>query len=415
MRPSIRRPKTLLLIGGLLFIFLMGFFAVTTLAQQSEWSKSFTDSSGRGNEIIKTNGGCYVVTGVSHRFFLLAKADSTGKVLWWRTYQTGEATCTIQTSDEGYAIAGSGEVNFLKTDPEGNVEWTKNFMNGSTSFKINSVAQTSDNGYILAGYTPSGNSPQWDLIIKTDSNGTVIWSKSFGTERAQSFATNILTTQNGYILAANSRLYGLDSNGDIKWSEPSIVASSLSRTSDGGYLLVSGTGSTITKTDSNGKEHWSKTFKLGSSQNIYNYLRSAVETQDGGVIACGTAYPNYVGIAWIVKTDAQGNEVWNTTAAPFSGHDSQASSIIQNGDGSYLITGAINNVSNSSFNEVWLVKLSSNILHPTSANIPTTGISAYTSPSPTVPEFSLMAILAMFLAISVLALLKTKRGNGMRI
>jgi hypothetical protein len=403
MLPRTRLLKILSI--SVLLIMLFTESATAETAYQSDWSRSFADSSGRGNQIIKTGDNCYAITGVSHRLFLLAKADQNGEILWWKTYQTGEATCIIQTSDNGYALVGSGEINFIKTDSSGNIQWTKNFMNGSTTFKINSIAQTSDNGYILAGYTPAGNYPQWDLVVRTDSNGTILWSRSYGVEVAQSFATNIISTVDGYVLAANSQLYGLDSDGSIKWKEQSIVANSLTRTSDGGYLLVSSTGSTVIKTDSQGKEQWRKTFKLGS-ENIYNYLNWAAETQDGGVIACGTAYPNYVGVAWVLKTDAAGNELWNVTASPLSGYDSQAKSIIQSDDGSYVFTGAINRLGNSSLSEVWLAKISRNILQPISVNIPQTAISVYSSPTPSIPEYPLIAIVVIFLVVTVIALRK---------
>lgn len=411
--PKRTRHIILLVTAVLLIVSLTESATADTPIQQSEWSKSFIDSSGRGNQIIKTNDNCYIIAGVSHRLFLLAKSDSNGEILWWKTYETGEASCVIQTNDNGYAVAGSGEVNFIKTDSSGNIQWSRNYTNGSTTFKINSIAQASDGGYILAGYTPQGNYPQWDLIVKTDSNGSVIWSRSYGTEKAQSFATNILAVEDGYVLAANSQLYGLDSNGSIKWTKPSIVANSLTRTSSGGYFVVSSTGSTIIYADSQGREQWRKTFRLGS-QNIYNYLNWATETTDGGIIACGTAYPNYVGIAWVIKIDALGNEVWNTTAKPVSGSDSQASSIIQNGDGSYVFTGAINRLGNSNLSEVWLAKLSSAILQPTSVELPASGISVSPSPTPAIPEYPLIAALVTFLAVTAFTLTRKRSAKLFR-
>ena len=406
----------------IIIIALMTFFMLPTSAKASEWSKNYTDSHGRGNYIIKTTDGCYAIAGVSNRQFLLAKADPVGELVWWKTYQTGEATCVIQTSDDGYVLVGSGDVNFIKTDSLGTVQWSKNFVNGSTSFKINSVARTLDGGYILAGYTPSGNSPQWDLTMKVDLNGTIIWSKSFGTQRSMSFATNVLTIEDGYILAANSRLYGLNLNGEIQWSEPSIVANSLIRTGNGGYLVVSSAGSVLTKTNSEGITLWSKVYKLGSPQKShpeYRFLNSAAQTKDGGFIACGRAYPITEGVAWIVKIDSDGNELWNTTAAPFSGHNSYANSIIEVTDGVYVFTGAIESISNPSYSDVWLVKVSNSILPAsnsiiplvedssptptmtptlTPTPIPTTSTSQPTA-TPTIPEFSLLVILPLFISL----------------
>jgi hypothetical protein len=55
-----------------------------------------------------------------------------------------------------------------------------------------SIIQTSVGGFVLAGYTPAGNSPAWDWTVKINSQGTIIWSKTYGTRPAQSFATNIV-------------------------------------------------------------------------------------------------------------------------------------------------------------------------------------------------------------------------------
>ena len=405
-----------------------------TLGEESEWSKTYSDSHGRGNYIIKTTDGCFAIVGVSNRQFLLAKADSTGALVWWKTYQIGEAKCVIQTSDGGYAIAGGGEVNFIKTDSSGTVQWTKNFVNGTTTFKINSLSQTPDGGYILVGYTPSGNYPQWDLIVKTDSVGSVVWSKSFGTQSSQSFATNVLAIEGGYILAANSRLYGLNLNGEIQWSEPSVIASSLSMTSDGGYIVASGTGSVITKTDSRGRTQWSEAYKLGSPQKLYpeySFLHSAVQTKVGGFVACGTAHPVYEGVAWIVKIDSTGKEVWNTTASPFSGHNSHANSIIEVSDGVYVFTGAIESISNPSYSDVWLVKVSNSILPASNSRIPLvdssptpkmsptlpptpiqTNSTSQPTPQPSVPEFSSLTIpLLLTITVAIASLLVYHKKN----
>jgi len=423
-------PKAFLQVSCLFFIItitLLLSFMLPTLGEESEWSKTYSDSHGRGNYIIKTTDGCFAIAGVSNRQFLLAKTDSTGALAWWKTYQIGEAKCVIQTSDGGYAVVGGGDVNFIKTDSLGNIQWSKNFVNGTTTFKINSLSQTPDGGYILSGYTPSGNYPQWDMTVKTDSKGTVIWSKSFGTQSSQSFATNVLAIENGYILAANSRLYGLNLNGEIQWSEPLVVASSLAKTSDGGYIVASGTGSVITKTDSQGRTQWSEAYKLGAPQKLlpeYSFLHSAVQTKDGGFIACGIAHPVYEGVAWIVKIDSTGKEVWNTTASPFSGHNSHANSIIEVSDGVYVFTGAIESISNPSYSDVWLVKVSNSILPASNSMIPSvednsptpnmsptltptpipTNNTSQPTPTPSVPEFPPIIILTLLIATTLSAL-----------
>jgi hypothetical protein len=395
------------------------------LAQQSEWSKTYSDSQGQGNCVIAVDGG-YVIAGVSNKHFLLAKTDSNGEVIWWKTFQSGEATSVIQTIDGGYALAGSGEVNLIKTDSSGNVQWSKNIAYGSQTYKINSLCLTDDEGLFLTGYTPATNSPQHDLTVRVESTkGAIVWANTYGTQAGQSFGTNVINIADGFVLAANQKLYRLNLEGKVLWSKPANVANSLVWTRDGGYLLVSGTGSMLTKFDSEGNTEWSKVYELGSPQKLhpaYQFFNSAVESRDGGFVAAGMAFPTPEGVAWIVKTDSNGNEQWNTTANSFTGHNSKANSIIRIVNDIYVFTGDISSISSPNYSEVWLAKFSDSILPASNANINQNLVSSSPdqtssqTPSdtaadvtPSVPEFSLLTILPILLATPIaLAIVRKK-------
>jgi hypothetical protein len=83
-----------------------------------------------------------------------------------------------QTSDGGYIVAGyttsfgTGYDAFLiKTDAKGNIIWAKTY--GGTSY-ASSVQQTSDGGYIVAGSTYSSGTGSNDIfLIKTDARGNI--------------------------------------------------------------------------------------------------------------------------------------------------------------------------------------------------------------------------------------------------
>ena len=108
------------------------------------------------------------------------KLDSSGNVTWQKTYGgSGEdyANSIQQTSDGGYIVAGqtysfraSGfDAWVLKLDSSGNITWQKT-SGGSSWDTANSVKQTSDGGYIVAGFTDSFGSVWYDIwVLKLDS------------------------------------------------------------------------------------------------------------------------------------------------------------------------------------------------------------------------------------------------------
>jgi hypothetical protein len=114
--------------------------------------------------------------------FWLVKTDASGNVDWNQTYGgVGDEWCysVIEVSDGGYALAGqtksfgAGWLDFwfVKTDVNGNMEWNQTY-GGAEAEYANSVIETSDGGFALAGVTSSfgaGESDFW--LIKTDAEG----------------------------------------------------------------------------------------------------------------------------------------------------------------------------------------------------------------------------------------------------
>ena len=108
---------------------------------------------------------------------------------------------------------GTYDLLVLKLNPDGTVAWQKTY-GGSQSDYAYSIQQTSDGGYIVAGGTVSfgaGGSDFW--ILKLDSDGSVAWQKTYGglnDDYAQSIQQ---TSDGGYIVAGNTHSSGAGTYG----------------------------------------------------------------------------------------------------------------------------------------------------------------------------------------------------------
>jgi len=197
--------------------------------------------------------------------FWLVKTDSSGEKQWDKTFggtRWDYAYSVQQTSDGGYILAGhtysygAGSSDFwlVKTDSSGEKQWDKTF--GGTGWdSAYSVQQTSDGGYILAGHTFSYSASYSDFwLVKTDSSGEKQWDKTFG-GTGDDYAYSVQqTSDGGYILAGYTDYsYGTgyydfwlvktDSSGEKQWDKTfggagDDYATSVQQTSDGGYILA---------------------------------------------------------------------------------------------------------------------------------------------------------------------------------
>jgi hypothetical protein len=239
--------------------------------------------------------------------FWLVKVDSSGNLEWNKTYggpDVDVATSVVETSDGGYALAGQtssfgdGSFDFwlVKTDVSGNMQWDKTY-GGIGLEQARSLIQTSDGGYALAGQTSSfgdGSDNFW--LVKTDVSGNMQWDKTYGGIGEEKANSLIQTSDGGYALAGETRssivampdfwLVKVDSSGNLEWNKtyggPDMdIAYSVVEASDGGYALAG-------YTDSFGAG--SSDFWLVKTESIYD------ETDENGAIP---QFPS-----WIIATIA---------------------------------------------------------------------------------------------------------------
>ena len=192
-------------------------------------------------------------------------------------------------------------VNSNSTAPS--LVWNRTYTENNLQ-SVASAIQTADGGFILAGITPSNGSSVGLELMKIDSSGNPLWSKTYpGTAGAESnFA---------------------------KW----IV-----QTTDGGYAIAGrfGENSWLAKLDADGNMQWNKTYVVGTANSAANTL---IKTSDGGFALTGISYTSNgsSSYTWIIKTDAFGNEQPNTPIL-VNGPTNGVDSFIQTSDGGYAFT-----------------------------------------------------------------------------
>ena len=257
-----------------------------------EWNQTFGgDNKDYGNSVQQTIDGGYIITGEISSSgngpsdVLLIKTDQQGQEEWIQTFGGSDydiGNSIEQTYDGGYIITGStrsygngsSDVLLIKTDQQGQEEWIQTFGGGYIDIG-NSIKQTSDNGYIITGYTQSyGNGSRDVWLIKTNSQGNEEWNQTFG---------------GSYIDIGNS----------------------IQQTIDGGYIITGSRGTDyysdlwLIKTDYQGNEEWNQTF----GGNDYDFGNSVQQTTDDGYIIIGhtKSYGNGGYDIFLIKTDSEGN------------------------------------------------------------------------------------------------------------
>jgi type IX secretion system substrate protein len=219
------------------------------------------------------------------------------------------------------------------------------------------VQQTVDGGYILAGWTDSFGSGNYDMyLIKTNANGDTLWTRTFGTIENDGANSVQQTSDGGYIVCGQSNIYSqggdiylvkTNTQGNLEWSKNiggwgNEWGHSVQQTNDGGYIITGMSNSYtatddvyLVKTDALGDIEWTKTY--GSSAREEGWC--VRQTSDGGFIIAADRGSNSNYGAYIIKTDFFGDTLWTRK---FGGAvNEQKYFIQQTADSGYIISGSI--------------------------------------------------------------------------
>ena len=268
---------------------------------------------------------------------------------------------TRETADGGYIIAGHtlsddlevddnyGGVDYwlVKIDQFGNPQWDKNYGGSSTDLGV-SVIPTTDNGYLFLGGALSNNEDisapkgSYDIwLLKLDSDGDILWDRSYGGTGNDRPSWMEPTADGGYIISGTTS----SDNGDV--SENKGVTDAL-----------------VIKLDSDLNVQWSKVIG-GTDEDFLNRIQ---QTADGGYVATGGTFSfngditNSNGLmdALVFKLDANGNLMWLETIGG-TGLE-WGNGIMEAANGDIVLTGATDSNDgdfddNEGFNDLWVSKL----------------------------------------------------------
>ncbi len=186
------------------------------------WQKAY---GGSYDDILcsirQTSDGGYIAAGLTYSYgsgapassdLWVLRLDSAGDVGWQKNYGGpgyDDAGCVLETPSGDFLVtgrsnsysAGDYDLWILKLDSSGNIFWQKKY-GGSGMDRANCASNTSDGGFVVAGYTDSFGAGGYDLwAMKIDSSGDVVWQKTYGGSNNDG-ALNLERTQDGgYIMS----------------------------------------------------------------------------------------------------------------------------------------------------------------------------------------------------------------------
>jgi predicted secreted protein len=251
-----------------------------------DWRKTYGGSQDDiAKSVIQSSDGNLVLAGQTKSYgsggfdVFLLKVDADGNLLWNRTYGGAlddGANCVVQSSDGGYVLAGytssnAGSLNawLVKTDSLGNLLWS----NVYPGLAFNSVSRTSDEGYVLAAKCANAFE-----LIKVDSSGQLLWNQTYGVSNFAEAECAIQTAEGGYAVAGytndstgafSARLLKTDQLGNVQWGKtyPGLGAYYVIQTTEGGYALT-GDRAFLMITDSSGNILWNRNYDGLSDDNL---------------------------------------------------------------------------------------------------------------------------------------------------
>lgn len=304
------------------------------------WNRTFIENFGSEFRYVYalqdgflTVGNAFLASGDSYG--VVAKFGLQGDLLWNVTlkasegvnklfsgmYNNGSLVVTGFTQPDGNY--SNTQAWIVKLDNSGNIIWNRTYENSSNSAAMG-ITLTQDNCYMVAGYVDPSRTSNYDfLVLKLDTNGELLWNKTYGGPESDK-AYAIASAPDGCIIAGNTYSYGAG-NSDA-W---------------------------IIKIDLNGKLLWDKTF--GGKE--YDSPSCMSQAQGGGYLVAGTTFSFGNGNRdfWLFKVSDNGNIVWSCTVGR-SGYE-EAYGVVNAGNNYYAMAGWTDSIGAGGRYDFYIVKI----------------------------------------------------------
>ncbi|MDP8205518.1 MAG: hypothetical protein P9L92_02555 [Candidatus Electryonea clarkiae] len=313
---------------------------------------------------------------------LLLKTKSSGKVIWKNKFSnvfSAGGRDILETSDGSLVMISTNtdhlsDIWLIKIDPSGNLIWERSFGDKGGEYG-KAFTKTTDGGYLLLADKESGIDDNDLWLVKTDSEGIEEWNKGFGGNRNERGIKVISSNESSYLICgvANQRwwskvydllLIKINSDGSVIWERKIGTKSNdylidVCITDDDGYMILYTSAKynyaqCLIKIDADGNEEWNKTLFPGRDV----HLKRIKALPGGDFIFAGSVYTlNGDSDVLLVKTDMSGNIILNKSfgeGESDSGYDIDISE-----NGGYLI---LANTSTSVYSnkQIWLIETDEN-------------------------------------------------------
>lgn len=309
--------------------------------------------------------------------------------IYGRNFSHSAAYTSIRCKDDGYILAGYETINInadayvVKTNKSGHLEWS-NYYGGFYQERVFSIIQTSDDGFLLTGFS---DSYEWVgdslYILKLDNNGNEEWHQIYGGISEEEFEWGycvIETNDGNYAISGYTSTYGqywaqlgkadlwlvkIDNYGEILWNktygfEGVDRGLSLIQSTNGDFVIAGYSDKYnnvltediyVIRTDAQGNIIWNKTYGgEGSDQ-----ANTVIEVENGDLLLSGyTSTLNNSREGFIMKLNSEGNHIWNFSIG--GEKDDEFTSFIISNDGDFVFSGFTESYGNG-MNDMWFVKV----------------------------------------------------------